>query len=407
MRARKPFGRVLSLFTGAGGLDIGLERAGLATVACLETDGDAQAVLRANRPSWWLPADGDVAAAASWLSPAELGLKQGELDLIAGGPPCQPFSKAAQWNRGARVGMRDPRAQSIHGMFDLIDSFLPKALLIENVSGFLQGRESAVDVVMERLDSINLKHGTNYDLSWTIVDSADYGVPQHRQRAIAIAYREGQGVVLPKPTHLGRPVRAWDALWDLEEAAKPEPSGYWSGLLASIPEGKNYLHHTARGDGEEIFGWRTRYWSFLLKLAKDRPAWTLPASPGPSTGPFHWENRPLSVREQARLQSFPDAWRFSGVERVQRRVVGNATPPLLAEVLGRSIVAQLGLGNDDERDLLISRRPSLLRPRRRVIPGEEPVLSVPDAYREHIGEKEAHPGHGRGPSPRMVIEEVA
>ncbi|WP_409059677.1 DNA cytosine methyltransferase [Streptomyces sp. SYP-A7185] len=407
MRARRPIGRVLSLFSGAGGLDLGLERAGLATIACLETDGDAQAVLRANRPSWWLPANGDVAAAASWLDPAALGLKRGDLDLIAGGPPCQPFSKAAQWNRAARAGMRDPRAQSIHGMFDLIDAFLPKALLLENVSGFLQGKESAVDVVMERLDEINRKNSTNYSLSWEIVDSADYGVPQHRQRAIAIAYREGQAVQLPRPTHLGKPVRSWDALWDLNEEKKPEPSGYWSGLLPSIPEGSNYLHHTARGNGEEIFGWRTRYWSFLLKLAKDRPSWTLPASPGPSTGPFHWENRPLSVREQARLQSFPDAWRFSGMERVQRRVVGNATPPLLAEVLGRSIVAQLGLGEDEERVQLMSRRPTLLRSRRRLIPSEGPVLAVPDAYREHIGAKAAHPGHGRGPSPRMAIEEVA
>ncbi|MFC9002687.1 DNA cytosine methyltransferase [Streptomyces microflavus] len=407
MRARRPFGRVLSLFTGAGGLDVGLERAGLVTVACLETDGAAQAVLRANRPSWWIPADGDVTGAPSWLKPVDLGLKPGELDLIAGGPPCQPFSKAAQWKSSARAGMRDPRAQSIHGMFDLIDDFLPKALLIENVSGFLQGKDSALGVVMERLDGINRDHGTNYDLSWTIVDSADYGVPQHRQRAIAIAYRDGQEVALPAPTHIGRPVRSWDALWDLKEVVKPAPSGYWSGLLPSIPEGKNYLHHTARGDGAELFGWRTRYWSFLLKLAKDRPSWTLPASPGPSTGPFHWENRPLSVREQARLQSFPDSWKFSGVERAQRKVVGNATPPLLAEVLGRAIISQLGVGDADDREALVARRPTLLRARRRALPCEEPVLAIPDIYREHIGAKDAHPGHGRGPSPRVITEEVA
>jgi len=407
VRARRSVGRVLSLFSGAGGLDLGLERAGFNTVACLDTDEAAQQVLAANRPSWWVPHGGEVTDASQWLTPATVGLKPGELDLIAGGPPCQPFSKAAQWTSAARAGMRDPRAQSIQGMFDLLDIFLPKAILIENVSGFLQGRESAVDVIMERLDRVNQRHRTEYKLSWRIVDSADYGVPQHRQRAIAIAYRDGAGVEFPGATHAARPVRAWDALWDLDEPEKPSPSGYWTNLLPSIPEGKNYLHHTARGDGEEIFGWRTRYWSFLLKLAKDRPAWTIPASPGPSTGPFHWQNRPLSIREQARLQSFPDTWIFSGIERVQRRLVGNATPPLLAEVLGRSIVSQLGLGDAAVRENLLARRPTLLRPRRRSIPDAEKVTPVPTAFRQHIGEKPAHPGHGRGPSPRSIFEGAA
>ncbi|MEU5043782.1 DNA cytosine methyltransferase [Streptomyces griseorubiginosus] len=407
MRARRSIGRVLSLFAGAGGLDLGLERAGFGTVACLDTDPSAQGALQANRPPWWVPTNGDVNEATGWLTPAMVGLKTGELDLIAGGPPCQPFSKAAQWTSAARVGMRDPRAQSIHGMFSLMDTFLPKALLIENVAGFLQGRESAIDVVEERLDGINKKHGTAYELTWKIVDAADYGVPQHRQRAIAIAYRDGASVELPSPTHSSRPVRAWDALWDLEESDKPSPSGYWSGLLPSIPEGKNYLHHTVRGEGEEIFGWRTRYWSFLLKLAKDRPAWTIPASPGPSTGPFHWENRPLSIREQARLQSFPDSWIFPGVDRVQRRLVGNATPPLLAEVLGRAIVSQLRLGDSETRERLLSKKPGLLRSRRRSVPDAESVAAVPAVFRAHIGEKAAHPGHGRGPSPRLLLEEAA
>ena len=77
-------------------------------------------------------------------------------------------------------------------------------------------------------------------------------------------------------------------------------------LLPTIPEGQNYLWHTERGGGEPLFGWRRRYWSFLLKLAKDLPSWTIQAQPGPATGPFHWDNRRLSVREMARMQTFPD-----------------------------------------------------------------------------------------------------
>ncbi|USA02734.1 DNA cytosine methyltransferase [Streptomyces lydicamycinicus] len=318
---------MLSLFTGAGGLDVGLERAGLETVACVELDPEARSVLAANRPTWALPGDGDVNTAAQQLVPQSLGMKPGELELIAGGPPCQPFSKAAQWASTARSGMQDDRAKCVHGMLDLVESFLPKALLIENVEGFLRGRDNASEVIEEGLAGVNDRHGTSYQLVAQVVDAADFGVPQHRRRAIGIAYRDGAEVHLPEATHADNPMRAWDVLWDLEEDEKPPATGQWAALLPSIPEGGNYLHLTARGGGEELFGWRTRYWSFLLKLAKDRPSWTLPASPGPSTGPFHWDNRPLSVREQMRLQTFPDEWRIDHPFRAGRRMVGNATPP--------------------------------------------------------------------------------
>lgn len=327
-------GKVLSLFTGAGGLDVGLERAGLATVACMEVAADARAVLAANRPGWAMPGNGDVNTAAQYLTPRALGMKRGQLDLIAGGPPCQPFSKAAQWASTARSGMEDDRAKSVHGMLDLVEGFLPRALLVENVEGFLRGEGNASEVIDEGLTGINDRHGTSYRMVAKVVDAADYGVPQHRRRAIGIAYRDGAEVHLPEATHAGDPMRAWDVLWDLEGDEKPVATGQWAALLPSIPEGGNYLHLTARGDGEELFGWRTRYWSFLLKLAKDRPSWTLPASPGPSTGPFHWDNRPLSVREQMRLQTFPDEWSIDQPFRAGRRMVGNATPRYLQRCWG-------------------------------------------------------------------------
>ena len=90
-------------------------------------------------------------------------------------------------------------------------------------------------------------------------------------------------------------------------------------LLPAIPEGENYLFHTNRGAGVPLFGWRTRFWNFLFKLAKDRPSWTIQARPGPATGPFHWTNRRLSARELCRLQTFPDGLRFDrGRNDVQR-----------------------------------------------------------------------------------------
>jgi len=102
-------------------------------------------------------------------------------------------------------------------------------------------------------------------------------------------------------------------------------------LLKSIPEGKNYLWHTPRGAGEPLFGWRTRYWSFLLKLSKGQPSWTIQAEPGPATGPFHWRNRLLSIQELVRLQTFPDEYEIVGSRRSAQMQVGNAVPPFLAE----------------------------------------------------------------------------
>ncbi|MEE1797598.1 DNA cytosine methyltransferase [Streptomyces sp. JV176] len=396
-------GKVLSLFTGAGGLDIGLERAGLATVACMEVDADARAVLAANRPGWVIAGDGDVNTAAQYLTPRALGMKRGELDLIAGGPPCQPFSKAAQWASTARSGMEDDRAKCVHGMLDLLENFLPRALLIENVEGFLRGNGNASEVIEEGLAGVNDRHGTSYRLVTKVVDAADYGVPQRRRRAIGIAYRDGVEVHLPEATHADNPMRAWDVLWDLEQDEKPVATGQWAALLPSIPEGGNYLHLTARGDGEELFGWRTRYWSFLLKLAKDRPSWTLPASPGPSTGPFHWDNRPLSVREQMRLQTFPDEWSIDQPFRAGRRMVGNATPPLLAEVLGRTIVGDLELGGASARSRLLRRAPSLLPVRQLRVPHAVAPVPIPEEYQPRVGTKEAHPGEGVGPSPRRLV----
>jgi len=389
---------VLSAFSGLGGLDLGLEAADFSHVGCIEHDEWARTSLKANRGDAWPLLDpGDITLLAPQLRPSALGLKRRELGLLAGGPPCQPFSKAAQWSAAARLGLDDVRSHCLRDFLGLVDVFLPRALLIENVSGFVQGEVSALALIDDSLRDINRSEGTHYQLQKLVVDAADYGVPQRRQRALLVACREGEVFQWPEPSHADTPISAWDAIGDLqlEDEELPELVGKWAGLLPSIPEGRNYLWHTDRGGGEPIFGYRTRFWSFLLKLKKSEPSWTLSAQPGPSTGPFHWDNRPLATKELLRLQSFPADWVVEGDHRDQVHQVGNATPPLLAEVVGRALAAQLFGQHFQGRDL------KLRTDRADRIPAARARRPVPNEFLHLVGNHPAHPGPGKGPMPRV------
>jgi DNA (cytosine-5)-methyltransferase 1 len=391
--ARPP--TVLSGFTGLGGLDLGLEAAGFESVGCIEIDPVARLSLKANRSDVWpvLEHD-DVLVAASRLSFRSLGLGSQELTLLAGAPPCQPYSKAAMWAERGWAGLEDDRATPLFSFLDLVDRMLPAAVVLENVPGFAQGKNSALPSVEAALATINRRRGTQYHVEARTLDAVHYGVPQRRRRVIVTAFRDGARMQWPTPTAEHEPLRAWDALGVLEtDEPAPAASGYWSELLASIPEGKNYQWHTRKGGGEPLFGYRTRYWSFLLKLAKNEPSWTVPAQPGPSVGPFHWENRPLRVAELLRLQSFPEDWLVEGNRREQVLQVGNATPPLLAEAIGRSILATLGLAAPTGHWRLGI-------PRVQAVPPAEPIRLVPRRYHSLIGTYADHPGAGQGPNPR-------
>ena len=382
---------VLSLFSGAGGMDIGLEYAGFRNVGSIEIEEIPRRTLRANRPEWPLLGSGDVVDLAGHLQPADLDLELGELDLIAGGPPCQPFSTAAQWADNGRRGMLDERAQTVTATLKLIENFLPKVILMENVLGFVRGAGAALDYFKRELRAISRRQGVRYSVSWDLVNAADYGVPQNRRRVIIVVTRDELVWGLPPRTHEDSPRTAWDAIHDLKESDLPEPRGKWASLLPSIPEGSNYQWLTSKGGGAEMFGYRTKYWNFLLKLSRDQPSWTLSASPGPSTGPFHWDNRPLSVREQLRLQSFPDDWFLEGDFRAQTKQAGNATPALLAEVMGAQINRMLS-GKQ------VSVTPTLLIPSAGQSPEPSEVASVPIRFNPLQGPKAAHAGEGRGPS---------
>jgi DNA (cytosine-5)-methyltransferase 1 len=389
---------LLSAFSGLGGLDLGLEAANFHHLGSIENDECARRSITTNREDIWPLLDpGDISLLSRSIAPRDLGLRRRELSLLAGGPPCQPFSKAAQWSPSARQGLQDPRSRCLHDFLRLIDVFLPRVVLIENVSGFISGKVSALADIESALIRINRRNKTHYAVQSRLIDSLWYGVPQSRVRAVIVITREGELLTWPRPTHSDRPVRAWDAIGSLNgDESLPPTRGSWADLLPSIPEGWNYLWHTNHGGGSPLFGYRTRFWSFLLKLAKNQPSWTLPAQPGPSTGPFHWENRPLTIREMLRLQTFPSSWAVEGTYREQVRQVGNATPPLLAEVVGRMIAIQVF------RDSFASDR--LRHGIRRVqrVPRASRVAPVSPEYIHLRGPHRDHPGTGKGPRPRAL-----
>lgn len=392
---------LVSLFTGAGGLDLGLEAAGFSASLCVEVDDDARRTLAANRPDWKLAHPGDIER----LTPNEILLQAGlaprEVTLLAGGPPCQPFSKSAYWATGGREALKDPRAGMLRAYLKVVEATLPQVLLLENVRGLAttNGEGGGLQFLQEGLHEINRRQKTKYRLQAIHLNAADYGVPQIRERLFLVATISGQEFMVPPPTHgegsnLEKFLTAWDAIGDLDSEIWPSdlnPSGKWAGLISSIPEGGNYLWHTHRGGGEPLFGWRTRFWSFLLKLAKNRPSWTIQAAPGPATGPFHWRNRFLSIEELARLQTFPQDYTFYGERRSVHRQIGNAVPSAVGELLGLEIRRQF-LGEKRVR-----RHLSLIPRRSENCPEPQVTTPVPSSYLKLRGNHPDHPGKGRGP----------
>lgn len=401
---------VISLYTGAGGMDYGFEAAGFDTAVAVEFDHACCQTLRANRR--WPVIERSIFEVPSKEILATGGLAAGKVDLVIGGPPCQPFSKAGYWARGDSARLDDPRADTLGAFLRVVEETRPQAFVLENVEGLaFTGKDEGLRLLLDQIERINARstraHRLNYKPTWKVLSAADYGVPQIRERLFLVAARDGAEFKFPEPRFgaapeqpllidvLGLPAyrTAWDALGDLEEPQELDAlrmKGKWADLLPSIPEGQNYLWHTDRGGGLPLFGWRRRFWTFLLKLAKNRPSWTIQAQPGPAVGPFHWNNRRLSMRELARLQTFPDDVVINGSLGAVQKQLGNAVPSLLTEVLGRAIRRQL-LGEPTTKGSL-----KLLPPARGVPPPPEEPAAVPARFKKLVGDHAAHPGTGKG-----------
>lgn len=374
---------VVDLFAGAGGLSLGAVDAGCDVRLSVDNDEISCRTVEAN-PDFLV---GEVECAdVTKLGGADLrrlaGLEASDPLLIVGGAPCQPFSKAAYWveagdeaayRRARAAGSAvekpsppefarpDERRTLVEEYWRLVREADADGFVFENVRSITHPRNKPVLEALERA-----ARARGYKLRFVAANAVEYGVPQRRQRVFLLGSKERKPVA-PEPTHAALELAAEEGKQPFEVAGptlapfageeffEPEEvvEGRWAEHLRTVPPGGNYKAHTAWG-GHPKPTWETetRYWNFLLKLDPDLPSWTVNASPGPWTGPFHWETRRLRTPEMAALQTFPEGYRFEGSRRERVRQIGNAVPALLAKRMVESVTAALDI--DEKSRVLIA-----------------------------------------------------
>lgn len=348
---------VISLFSGAMGLDIGLEKAGLNVLIGQDFDAACVKTMRANGRQ---VLEGDIRN----ISPEEIlnltGLEIGEPFMICGGPPCQPFSTA-----GKRMGINDPRGSLFMDFIRMIDYIRPRFFVMENVKGIMsaplkhvpsaefdkndpdQQLGTVLDVILNEFNKLG------YKTIYGILDAVNYGVPQFRERFVLIGSRDQEEIFLPMPTHFQmhqdsqyRWNTVGEAISDLEHnpgeccSLSTERKKY----LHMVPEGGNWrdlppeIIPAAMGGAYKSGGGKV---GFYRRLSYSQPAPTITTAPAQkATMLCHpKQDRPLSVKEYARLQQFPDDWIFVGTVSAKYRQIGNAVPVGLATAIAKAVIA--------------------------------------------------------------------
>lgn len=336
--------KIVSIFSGAGGIDCGFKQAGFETVFANDNWEPACNSFAKNFPEAEVFCGNIVD-----VNFKEVKRKYGPIDGLVGGPPCPPFSKSRFYRTEKKRGIEDESGfLTVSNYFRALEELNPIFFFFENVAGFVfKPHKAALEYVQEQSKRLG------YKIIYRVVNAANFGVPQIRQRFICVGVKkELSDFIFPLETHAEHPTSnllPWvtagavmnDIDFDLPEDKDKLAGSKHKELLPLIPPGDNYLFFTAeRGYQPPLFKWRSRYWSFLLKLSPDKPSWTIQASFSNNMGPFHWKNRFLRIQEILRLQSFPDDYFFSGKFSDQWRQIGNAVPPTLVKVFASQIFKQ-------------------------------------------------------------------
>lgn len=329
--------QTLSLFSGAGGLDIGFSDVGFNIVSSVEIEEKFCETLELNTGAGKRFSNSKV----NCIDIREFsGKNLGKIDFIIGGPPCQSFSAAGRRANGV-LGTTDARGVLFREYVRLLEELSPKGFLFENVYGIVgaQGGEPWKEILQAFSD-------VGYKLFYRIIDAADYGVPQHRERLIIVGLKEGE-FKFPRPTHGPDSIddeqfyNAQTALDGVESSESDEENrlgGRYASLLNDIPPGLNYSFYTEEmGHPNPVFAWRSKFSDFLYKADPNTPVRTIKASGGAYTGPLHWDNRFFKLEEYKRLQTFPDDYVISGKKQVAVKQIGNSVPPQLARIMAIAI----------------------------------------------------------------------
>lgn len=341
----------ISIFSGAGGFDLGIEASGFETRFCSDIDSHSCKTLRFNRRF------GRRTQTHSFLSKAVVlqrdiknltsgdilraaRLKVGETSLVYGGPPCQSFSVF-----GLRKGMDDPRGALLWDFIRVIREVQPEAFIFENVAGLLSiDNGNAFEVFLNQLscDQSGIK---KYTLSHYLLDAANYGVPQYRSRLIVFGTKSGIKVSKPPPSHAPRKE---------QKALTPFPATpVVKQILSSLPKipCDKIPNHIGRMHSQRIIDRYTKLEygerdckTRINRLHPHRPSFTIVVGSDKGGGKGHihpTEPREVTPRESARIQTFPDYWAFSGTSRHPIRQVGNAVPPVFAAALGSHVLNEV------------------------------------------------------------------
>lgn len=336
--------RTISLFSGGGGLDIGFEQAGFDVLFATDFNHECCETLKQNRGKTLSP---HLQVYECDITSMDLTILPQNVDLIIGGPPCQSFSASGR-RAGGAAGQLDKRGNLFLSYCAVVEHVQPKAFLFENVRGIL-----ATNKGRDFQNIVNAFSKLGYTIDYRILDAEDYGVPQQRERMFIVGHKLSNDFLFPRPVYGpdsvdNKPyVSVKEAIQDLKLTTEEREStdisgGKYSELWPLVPPGSNYLHFTAkRGYPNPVFAYRSRFSDFLYKANPNTPVKTLIASPGKYTGPIHWDNRYLTVREYKRIQGFPDEHMFYGDRSAQIRQIGNSVCPKIAYYMALAIKDQI------------------------------------------------------------------
>lgn len=333
--------RTLSLFSGAGGLDIGFHDLGFEIIESVEIEPKfCNTLIQNSGEGKKFPS-----SKPNCIDIREYtGDNLGKIDFIIGGPPCQTFSAAGR-RQGGVLGTTDARGMLFREYVRLLKKLQPKGFLFENVYGIIGAQNGeAWKEIKESFSEVG------YKLHYRILDAADYGVPQHRERLIIVGLKEGS-------FKFPRPINGCDSINDepfysagcaisglslTEEEKAIGINGRFGTLINDIPPGLNYSFYTKEmGHPNPIFAWRSKFSDFMYKADPDEPVRTIKAQGGQYTGPLHWDCRYFAYSEFKRLQTFPDDYTISGVKQVAVHQIGNSVPPQLARMMALAIRIQV------------------------------------------------------------------